>query len=314
MGALSNLWKNPFIDLKTKHSFFLAIPINLLLWGCESWALKESALKKLDAFLHRSIRRILGIKMSQVREERIRNEQVRKDFFDIPDIRKQIAARQLSFIGKTLRHPSPTHLPRQLITAWVNNKRPRGGVLTTNKKLILKALRLLYSSKSATDPFDGAPDRIDKKGSIGLWLEDTLNEKRWEWLIDCQLRKSHPKINSPDENRRSTNDERNNFRSNPAPTPPRRRQNQHHRSPLSPQNESYNEENVGRILRASYLCLSLSTNVSSREAKVRFRALLRIYHPDVHKMENTGLTDIQAKERFQLFNNAYEHIRSSLQE
>jgi hypothetical protein len=150
MGALSNLWKNPFIDLKTKHSFFLAIPINLLLWGCKSWALKESAFKKLDAFLHRSIRQILGIKMSKVREERIRNEQVRKDFFDIPDIRKQIAARQLSFIGKMLRHPSPTHLPRQLITAWVNNKRPRGGVLTTNKKSILKALHLLYSSKSRT--------------------------------------------------------------------------------------------------------------------------------------------------------------------
>jgi hypothetical protein len=59
MGALANLWRNPYIDLKTKHSFFLAIPINLVLWGCESWALKESTFQKLDSFLHRSVRRIL---------------------------------------------------------------------------------------------------------------------------------------------------------------------------------------------------------------------------------------------------------------
>jgi hypothetical protein len=59
IGALANLWHNPYIDLKTKHSFFLAFPINLVLWGCESWALKESTFQKLDSFLHRSVRRIL---------------------------------------------------------------------------------------------------------------------------------------------------------------------------------------------------------------------------------------------------------------
>jgi hypothetical protein len=81
--------------------------------------------------------------MSQVREEKIRNETVREQFFNILSIRHQIAARQLSFIGKTIRHPDPLHVPKQLITAWVNHKRPKGGILTTNKKSIVKALHLL---------------------------------------------------------------------------------------------------------------------------------------------------------------------------
>lgn len=75
MGALKNLWDNDNIDMKTKYLFFLAIPINLLLWGCESWALKESAFDKLDVFIHRSVRRILKIKWSKVMDN---TSQIRK--------------------------------------------------------------------------------------------------------------------------------------------------------------------------------------------------------------------------------------------
>jgi hypothetical protein len=81
-------------------------------------------------------------------------------------------------------------LPKQLITAWVNHKRPKGGILTTNKKSIVKALHLLYSVELTTNPFNNALRHIDKKGSLSGWLEDDVkDEKRWEWLIDCQLRR-----------------------------------------------------------------------------------------------------------------------------
>jgi len=73
MGALHNLWKNPHVDLYSKYQFFMAIPLNLLLWGCEAWALKVSSLKKLEVFLHKSIRRILGINILQVQDERKKN-------------------------------------------------------------------------------------------------------------------------------------------------------------------------------------------------------------------------------------------------
>jgi hypothetical protein len=135
----------------------------------------EKAFQKLDSFLPRSVRRTLGITMSQVRGKHITNKKVRELFFNIPsDMRKQVAARQLQFIGKAVRHPSSTHIPKQLISAWVTNKRPRGGVLTTNKKkLIVKALHLLYSTSSATDPFGGDPDRMDNR------------EEVWEFGYQC---------------------------------------------------------------------------------------------------------------------------------
>ena len=82
MGMLKNIWNCEHIDLHSKHLYFVAIIINQLLWGCESWALKESSLNDLDIFLHQSIRRIMGIKMEQVKEERLSNESLRKRFYN----------------------------------------------------------------------------------------------------------------------------------------------------------------------------------------------------------------------------------------
>jgi hypothetical protein len=69
MGQLKCFWDNPYTDLRTKHQIFLAIPANLLLWGCETWALRQSHINKLNAFWHRNIRRILKINIAQVRDD-----------------------------------------------------------------------------------------------------------------------------------------------------------------------------------------------------------------------------------------------------
>ena len=47
MGALSKSWTDASVDNCIKYLIFLAIPINLLLWGCERWALRTSLLKNL---------------------------------------------------------------------------------------------------------------------------------------------------------------------------------------------------------------------------------------------------------------------------
>ena len=128
MGALNHFWSARAVDNHSKYQIFRAIPCNLLLRGCESWALCEATLKKLEVFLHRNIRKILGITITQVTDERITNESVRTRFFNIPTIRNQIAQRQLTFIGKVVRNKDD-QIPTQLLTAWCDNKRRRGGVL-----------------------------------------------------------------------------------------------------------------------------------------------------------------------------------------
>ena len=88
--------------------------MNLLLWGCENWSLRQDLLRQLEVFLHRSIRKILHISITQVQEERIRNDKIRRLFYDIPCVTNMIAARQLGFLGKVVSGPRDTPACRML--------------------------------------------------------------------------------------------------------------------------------------------------------------------------------------------------------
>ena len=140
---LKHVWEDPHIDLYSKYLFFVAMPLNLLLWGCESWALKKTSYNDLNVFIHQSIRRVIGISMMQVKDERISNEKLRKMFYNIPDACTLIAVKQLNFIGKVVRRED-LFFSKQLLTAWLNHKRKRGGFLTTNRKSVVTALGLLH--------------------------------------------------------------------------------------------------------------------------------------------------------------------------
>jgi hypothetical protein len=70
MGALKEVWRNPHLDVYNKYLLLRAIPMNLLLWGAKTWSLRKSQLDQLEVFLHRSIRCILQISMSMVKEEK----------------------------------------------------------------------------------------------------------------------------------------------------------------------------------------------------------------------------------------------------
>jgi DnaJ-class molecular chaperone len=65
-------------------------------------------------------------------------------------------------------------------------------------------------------------------------------------------------------------------------------------------------------MRDSLACLGLDLTATEREAKVRFRHLSRQFHPDKHQPNETGLTEDQAKAKFQEFNNAYAYLRDKL--
>jgi hypothetical protein len=315
MGAMKNVWDNVYIDLRTKYLFFLAIPVNLLLWGCETWALKAESTKKLDVFVHRSARRILNITMAQVQEERITNSEVRRRFFDIPTAERMIASRQLSYLGKVVRNEREGFLPTKLLTAWVDNKRPKGGVLFTNKKSLVKSLEFILPPVPAQPEAD--PSSLEMKhwkrvveerkaGAVKHWIDDARDPNYWEWLIDQKIKRPHLDIPPP---RRRANTDR-----NTAPPSPPPRTNQSNRPPSpppqqpSPPRQRYNPERVGRNRRDSLLCLGLKRNATEREIRVKFRQLSRIYHPDKHRSQETGVSDQEAVQMFQNFNNAYSYL------
>ena len=120
MGALKNVWDNSHMDLYNKYLLFRAIPMNLLIQGCETWSLRQVLLNKLKVFLHRNIPRILGVNMTQVQEDLIRNKYVHKTFYDIPRICNMIAARHMDFVGKVVQGDWSQPAKRMLVASCSN--------------------------------------------------------------------------------------------------------------------------------------------------------------------------------------------------
>ena len=94
MGALKFFWSSEKVDIHAKYLIYMAVPLNLLLWGCESWATTKKSIRKLEVFHMRCLRRILNIKWSDVIDKKITNVSVRKSF-----------KRRLIFLGKIIRLP-----------------------------------------------------------------------------------------------------------------------------------------------------------------------------------------------------------------
>ena len=161
MARLKEVWRNPQLDVYNKYLLFCAIPMNLLLWGAETWLLRKSQLDKLEVFLHRSIRRILQISMTKVREQRLHNDKVRQMFYSILCVRNMIAARQMDFIGKMICGP-PDRPSRKMITACCDHKQRVGRPQTTGINFMVENLRLLFREIPTV--------QIDQYGSLRNWI------------------------------------------------------------------------------------------------------------------------------------------------
>jgi hypothetical protein len=127
--GLTNFFLNKAVDLFTNKLIFLAIPVNTVLRGCESWALKAQHINKLQVFFHQLIRRILGINMRRVEHDRIKNENIHI-FFGVADIIDSIRSRQFQWLRKLTRQPDslPT---KRLLCAWAPAARQGGAQFIT---------------------------------------------------------------------------------------------------------------------------------------------------------------------------------------
>ena len=54
------VFSNKKIRMDIRRRLYQAIVVNIALWGCESWALKEENRAKLETFHHSCLRRICG--------------------------------------------------------------------------------------------------------------------------------------------------------------------------------------------------------------------------------------------------------------
>ena len=322
MGALKNVWNNPHMEIYSKYLLFRAIPINLLLWGCETWSLRQVLLNKLEVFLHRSIRRILGVPMSQVKEERIRNIHMRQKFYDIPRARNMIAARQMDFVGKMVR--GPDRPAKSMLTACCPNTRLPQRPQFHNKDALVKNLKLLFGQVHDVT--------IDDQGSMKDWINEVMCEEYWNGLVRCLLdkraelperpatwtrRRRSPRNHENSDyqhpfNDDTSQDDSSNQHDDRPPSPPRRSRvppRRRREEERQQQERPYDPEMVGRSMYDSFKVLGLGLGASEAEVKQKYRELSRLYHPDKHDATKTGMTDEEAEEFCKLINNAYSHLR-----
>jgi hypothetical protein len=157
--------------------------MNLLLWGCKHWSLRQALLRKLEVFLRCSIRQILHISIVQVQESPIRNNKIRQMFYDIPCVVNMTAARQLGFLGKVVQgpHDSPA---RQMLTACCQHKCKRRCPYLHNKDIIVQNLCQLFVQ---------IPEVIiNNYGSMKDWFKEASHESYWTALVRCLLDKQAP--------------------------------------------------------------------------------------------------------------------------
>ncbi|KAK3770541.1 hypothetical protein RRG08_059696 [Elysia crispata] len=118
--TLDKIWRDRTISTKTKIRLFNSNVKSALLYGCETWSLNQSSLKKVQTFVNRDLRRILRIFWP----ERIRNEELWNRARQRP-IREEITQRRWRWLGRTLRKPRKS-ITRQSLQWNAQGKRSRG--------------------------------------------------------------------------------------------------------------------------------------------------------------------------------------------
>ncbi len=276
---MRNFFNRPEVNLWTKYLIFQAIHINILLWGIESSALNDSHIKKLQRWVNKSIRRILGISRTQVRTERITDEALWKRFHNIPSIQHMIVLRRMKFLGKIVRG-SPEGPARAMLIAFANNARPKRRPITSTKSSLIVSLRIFAKHNGF---------KVDDKGSLKDWYKEAMDKGFWNTCLE-RYKARDPNDRTPPQRPRRTNHHHHNTRSSaqpppPPPTPPRNLPPSPPREPREPprsnedQNRGYNPEGVGYNLEDSLGIFDLEQGANWMEIKAEFKRLSRLYHP-----------------------------------
>ena len=117
------IFRNRKISLHICCLLYVATTINILLWGCDTWALTRLQINRIEVFHCHCIRQMIGITMHHVKEFEIRNNYILKKSNLKKSAETYIRIRQLHFLTR-IAHMDPSHLPRQVINsqATVNGR------------------------------------------------------------------------------------------------------------------------------------------------------------------------------------------------
>ena len=122
-----------------RHHVYTGLVLNTLLYGSESWCLPEYLVNRLHRF-HMDQARFMSRKfLWHQQHQRLDNDNV-LDRTHLKPLRSYLTRRRLRWLGHVARM-GQHRLPRQLLSSWVTNPRPRGAPLMTFGRSVSKDLR-----------------------------------------------------------------------------------------------------------------------------------------------------------------------------
>lgn len=127
-GQLKNIWKSKNLSLHTKIRIFNSNVKSVLLYGCETWLVTDSLTRKIQVFVNRCLRRILGIYWPNT----ISNHDLHQKCHQEP-VELDIRRRKWGWIGHTLRKDAST-IARQALDWNPQGRRKRGAPKRTWKR------------------------------------------------------------------------------------------------------------------------------------------------------------------------------------
>ena len=89
-AVLRSFFNRPEVSIHSKYLIFMAIQINLLLWGCASWALRKGQLLKLERFVNQKVRSILNLNLWHMKDQSITIKKQGEMFNNIPSMQTLI--------------------------------------------------------------------------------------------------------------------------------------------------------------------------------------------------------------------------------
>ena len=133
--SLDKVWRDRTVTAKTKCRLFTSNVKSVLLYGCETWSLTQSDIKKLQTFINGCLRKIIRIRWP----DKIRNEDLWERTCQKP-VEEDIGKRKWKWIGHTLRK-EPSSTTRQVLQWNPQGQRKRGRPRTTWRRTVEELMR-----------------------------------------------------------------------------------------------------------------------------------------------------------------------------
>ena len=151
LGGLKSVLKNRYLGMESKKRLYESVIVPTVLYGAETWCLRETERKKLNVFEMKCLRGMTGLYL----RDRIRNEEIRRRIGVRKTMAEMADVRVLGWFGHMVRM-GEDRVTKRVWNSKVSGTRPRGRPTMTwvdgvKKALVRRELSLCDGTERALD-------------------------------------------------------------------------------------------------------------------------------------------------------------------